>query len=80
VPYTGTPCKIPSVAGVGTGSLPWLQLTNPFPKGIGDAIIFLTARDSEADITKGLALGGDAYIAKPFPNDKLVTMVKAHLD
>ncbi|MBT8352821.1 MAG: response regulator [Deltaproteobacteria bacterium] len=43
-------------------------------------IIFLTAKSSEADIIKGLELGGDAYITKPFLNDELVAMVKEHLD
>ncbi|MBT8351165.1 MAG: response regulator [Deltaproteobacteria bacterium] len=43
-------------------------------------IIFLTAKKSEVDIAKGLALGGDAYITKPFSNDGLVAKVKEHLD
>ena len=43
-------------------------------------IIFLTAKKSEIDIAKGLALGGDAYITKPFSNDELVAKVKEILD
>ena len=39
-------------------------------------IIFLTAKSSEVEIAKGLALGGDAYITKPFLNDELVAKVK----
>jgi len=39
-------------------------------------IIFLTAKNSEVEIAKGLALGGDAYITKPFLNDQLVAKVK----
>jgi len=39
-------------------------------------IIFLTAKSSEVEIAKGLALGGDAYITKPFLNDQLVAKVK----
>jgi DNA-binding response OmpR family regulator len=29
-------------------------------------VIFLTAKDSESDIVKGLNLGADDYLAKPF--------------
>ena len=43
-------------------------------------IIFLTAKKSEIDIAKGLALGGDAYITKPFSNDELVAKVKEILE
>ena len=43
-------------------------------------IVFLTARSSEVEIAKGLALGADAYITKPFSNDKLVERVNALLE
>ena len=39
-------------------------------------IIFLTAKGREVEIAKGLALGADAYITKPFSNTELVTKVK----
>ena len=39
-------------------------------------IVFLTARRSEVEIAKGLSLGGDAYITKPFSNAELVALVK----
>jgi len=39
-------------------------------------IIFMTARGSDVEIAKGLALGGDAYITKPFLRDELVAKVK----
>ena len=40
-------------------------------------IIFLTAKNREADMAKGLALGADAYITKPFSNTELVEKIKA---
>jgi DNA-binding response OmpR family regulator len=43
-------------------------------------VIFLTAKRSEVDIAKGVALGGDAYITKPFSNDELVAKVKEVLE
>lgn len=43
-------------------------------------IIFLTARGRKEEIAKGLALGADAYITKPFSNAKLVAKVKELLE
>ncbi len=42
-------------------------------------IVFLTARGDEAEIARGLALGADAYITKPFNNDHLIAKVNALL-
>nr|WP_281364160.1 response regulator transcription factor [Thermoactinomyces mirandus] len=42
-------------------------------------IIFLSAKQSEADKIKGLALGGDDYVAKPFGLKELLARVEAHL-
>jgi len=39
-------------------------------------IILLTAMGSEANIAKGLALGADAYITKPFSNSEVIAKVK----
>jgi len=39
-------------------------------------IIFLTAKGREEEIAKGLALGADAYITKPYSNAELVARVK----
>ena len=43
-------------------------------------IIFLTAKGREEEIAKGLALGADAYITKPFSNAELVAKVKEILE
>ncbi len=43
-------------------------------------IIFLTAKGREVEIAKGLALGADAYIIKPFSNTELVAKVQALLN
>lgn len=40
-------------------------------------IIMLTARDTKDDKIKGLGLGGDIYLTKPFDPDELVAQVKA---
>ena len=39
------------------------------------AIIFLTARDDEKDIVKGLDMGADDYITKPFRNRELISRI-----
>ena len=39
-------------------------------------IILLTALGSDANVEKGLALGADAYITKPFSNVDIVEQVK----
>jgi len=50
------------------------------PKLRNIKIIFLTAKGREVEIAKGLALGADAYITKPFSNAELVAKVKTVLD
>ncbi|MEK4131369.1 response regulator transcription factor [Solibacillus sp. FSL W8-0474] len=42
-------------------------------------IIFLTARDANEDKVKGLMIGGDDYIVKPFTADELVARIFAVL-
>ncbi|MBI4226374.1 response regulator transcription factor [Candidatus Roizmanbacteria bacterium] len=42
-------------------------------------IIILTARDTPRDIVKGLNLGADDYVAKPFNADELLARIKARL-
>lgn len=42
-------------------------------------IIFLTARDANEDKVRGLTIGGDDYIVKPFTLDELVARINAVL-
>lgn len=42
-------------------------------------IIFLTACDDEESVVKGLNLGGDDYIAKPFRAAELISRIQANL-
>lgn len=39
-------------------------------------IIFLTAREEESDVVKGLDMGADDYIVKPFRNRELISRIK----
>ena len=42
-------------------------------------ILFLSAKDSVKDIVKGLDLGADDYLTKPFVLEELVARIQAHL-
>ena len=43
-------------------------------------IVMLTARGREIEVAKGLALGADAYITKPFSTQDLLAQVRAQLE
>lgn len=43
-------------------------------------IVLVTALGNEANVTKGLDLGADAYVTKPFSNADLVAKVKELLE
>jgi two-component system OmpR family response regulator len=47
--------------------------------GTGIPILFLTARDSTDDKVRGLTLGGDDYLTKPFSVEELVARIRAIL-
>lgn len=47
--------------------------------GFGGGILFLTARDSVEDRIRGLNLGGDDYLIKPFSLKELLARVRALL-
>lgn len=40
-------------------------------------VIFLSAKSKEADMEKGLALGADAYLTKPFSTKVLLEKIKS---
>ena len=42
-------------------------------------IIFLTAKSSVKDVVKGLEIGGDDYIVKPFDNQELLARIRTQL-
>jgi len=47
--------------------------------GVRTPVLFLTARDATEDKVRGLTLGGDDYLVKPFSLDELVARVQAVL-
>ena len=46
------------------------------PSYAGLKIVMLTAKGRDTEITKGLALGADAYVTKPFATRELLATVK----
>src|ERR1700676_4543277 len=69
MPYVGsnpTPCKV-------------LGLWSLCPSGKQTPILFLTARDSVPDRVKGLELGADDYLVKPFAFSELLARVRTIL-
>jgi DNA-binding response OmpR family regulator len=47
--------------------------------GISTAVIMVTARDAVPDRVRGLEIGADDYLVKPFDSDELVARVRAQL-
>ncbi|MEZ5320634.1 MAG: response regulator transcription factor [Microthrixaceae bacterium] len=47
--------------------------------GVKAPVVFLTARDGTADVVRGLTLGGDDYLVKPFSLEELVARINAVL-
>ena len=46
------------------------------PSYAGLKIVMLTAKGRDTEVTKGLALGADAYVTKPFATRDLLATVK----
>jgi DNA-binding response OmpR family regulator len=52
------------------------QIIRERPEHQHTKIIFITAMGRDVDIAKGIALGADAFITKPFSNSNVVEKVK----
>lgn len=55
------------------------QLCSRIRGRVDSPILFLTAKSDEADIVKGLGLGADDYLTKPFGIQELRARVDAHI-
>ncbi len=49
------------------------------PARVGLLVVMLTAKGRETEVAKGLAIGADAYVTKPFSTKDLVSRVKGML-
>ena len=56
----------------GYGLLNWMR-----EKSIDTPVLFLTARDAVSDRVKGLDLGADDYLVKPFEFEELLARIRA---
>ncbi len=57
----------------------WAVVEEVRAAGVKTPILFLTARDSVPDRVKGLELGGDDYLVKPFAFSELLARVRSLL-
>ena len=61
------------------GGLEVCQEVRADPRLKGVRILMLTAKGRDTDAAKGLALGADAYVTKPFATKDLIETVRAML-
>lgn len=50
------------------------------PAMAGLVIVMLTAKGRDAEVARGLAIGADAYVTKPFANKELLARLKGLLE
>jgi two-component system, OmpR family, alkaline phosphatase synthesis response regulator PhoP len=50
------------------------------PDWAGVKVVMLSAKGRELEVSKGLALGADAYVTKPFSTRELIDLVRRLLD
>ena len=56
------------------------QMIRENPQWDDIKVIYLTAKNRDVDIAKGLNLGVDAYVTKPFSNAELLEQVRSLLN
>ena len=52
------------------------QMIRSHPDWRDVKIVFLTAMGRDMDVSKGLSMGGDSYITKPFSNSAIIECIK----
>ncbi len=57
-----------------------LQILSKFPKTAGIPFIFLTAKSEKPDMRKGMNLGADDYVTKPFEEHELLDAIECRLN
>lgn len=57
-----------------------LHIFNQNPRLSGVPFIFLTAKTERTDLRRGMALGADDYLTKPFDSSELLSAVAGRLD
>lgn len=55
----------------------WQILAEVRKKGLKTPVLMLTARDTKADIVKGLDIGADDYLVKPFAMEELLARIRS---
>lgn len=66
---------MPNLDGFGV-----LNILNKHTETYGIPFIFLTAKTEKEDIRRGMTLGADDYVTKPFYKDELLRVIEIRLD